>query len=172
MNKITLSWQESDKEYSRIIYLNDPNNKKPGVIRIGRDPSMCDILLQCPRVSRLHAEIHQEPEKDSFKIQNLRESNPIIVNGKKLTNGFLDLPDRSIFILGDVKIELNKTNDETILRRQRLKQTSPASHTGEISSDSSITFSQFIPLASSEDLRSKGYLVPGIVTVVWVILLF
>ncbi|MGF1489324.1 MAG: PrsW family glutamic-type intramembrane protease [Prochloraceae cyanobacterium] len=157
MSKITLSWEEYGEKYSQIINLNDPYHKKPGVVRIGRDPNLCDIILKCPRVSRLHAEIYLAPQDKDFKIKNLRETNPILVDGQKLIRGSLYLSDRATLILGEVKIEFCKFSDSTTINNNL---------------ENSITFSQFLPLASSEDLRQKGYLLPGILTVIWVVLLF
>ena len=157
MSKIILAWEEYGEKYSQIINLNDPNNKKPGAILIGRDPNLCDIVLKCPRVSRLHAEISIGQQKHDFKIQNLRETNPILVDGQKLIRGYLDLSRRTTLILGEVKLEFLELSER-----------------GTVNSpfETSITFSQFIPIASSEDLQQKGYLVPGILTVILVVLLF
>ncbi len=158
MSKFTLFWEEKGRQYSQIINLSDPNNKQSGVIRIGRDPNLCDIVLECPRVSRLHAEIFSNQANKEFQIQNLRGTNPIFVNGRKLIHGCLDLPDSSTFVLGNVEIKAIEFAETT-----RVK--TPADR-------NSITLSQFLPIASSEELHSKGYLLPGIITVVWVVLLF
>ena len=159
MSRLILSWEECGQQYSRIINLNDSNNKKPGVIRIGRDPNLCDIILQSPRVSRLHVEI-SKGENNKFQIENLRESNPIFVNGQKSLQGFVNLPDESIFVLGEIEIKLTELQESTETNGVKNNSENP------------ITLSQFIPLASSEDLRRKGYLFPGIITVIWVVLLF
>ncbi len=87
MHKITLEWQEENQNISRTIS-SEYQTKTPGLIRIGRDPSQCDILIQDPtnRVSRLHAEIFFDFNKNSFYIRNVTlnqgQPNIILVNDK------------------------------------------------------------------------------------------
>jgi hypothetical protein len=87
MYKITLEWQEENQNISRTIS-SEYQTKTPGLIRIGRDPSQCDILIQDPtnRVSRLHAEIFFNVNKNSFYIRNVTlnqgQPNVILVNDK------------------------------------------------------------------------------------------
>src|SRR6266571_4748345 len=50
-------------------------------ILIGRLPT-CELLLNHPSVSRLHAGITNAD--DTFYIRNLRPGNPILLNGKSL----------------------------------------------------------------------------------------
>jgi hypothetical protein len=49
---------------------------------IGRLPT-CELLLNHPSVSRLHAGITRDEDGD-YNLRNLRPSNPILVNGRKL----------------------------------------------------------------------------------------
>lgn len=91
MSKLTLFWRECGKERSYTIDLNDPDSKVTGTIRLGRDPR-CDVVLHDPRISGVHAEITFNPSQGNFCIQNLRESNPILVNDQQLIQGSEILP--------------------------------------------------------------------------------
>ncbi len=87
MHKITLEWQEENQNMSRTIS-SEHQTKTPGVIRIGRDPLQCDVIIQdsTNRVSRLHAEIFFNLNENSFYIRNATlnqgQPNVILVNDK------------------------------------------------------------------------------------------
>ncbi|MCB1180447.1 MAG: type III secretion system inner membrane ring subunit SctD [Chlamydiia bacterium] len=45
---------------------------------LGRDPDLCSLVLEDPKASRIHARIAQTDE--GYRIENLSESNPILIN--------------------------------------------------------------------------------------------
>lgn len=162
MSKLTLFWREDGFERSQIIDLNHPSNKKAGTICLGRDPELCDVVLHEPRISRVHAEILLNRGDSKLYIQNLRESNPILVDNRQLVRGSRLLQNGTTITLGKTKIRV--ANIE-IASDSPVKADLPARL-------SSVTFSQFIPLASAgKDFRRKAYLVPGILTVIWFVLI-
>ncbi|BAZ38987.1 tetratricopeptide TPR_2 [Calothrix sp. NIES-4101] len=85
ISKITLEWQEENQNRSCTIS-SEQQTKVPGIIRIGRDPAQCDIIIQDPtnKVSRLHAEIIFHSSNSSFYIRNATKNqgqpNIILVN--------------------------------------------------------------------------------------------
>ncbi|NJR17179.1 MAG: FHA domain-containing protein [Calothrix sp. CSU_2_0] len=87
MHKITLEWQEDNQNVSRTIS-SEYQTKTPRVIRIGRDPSQCDVIIQdsTNRVSRLHAEIFFNLDENSFYIRNVTlnqgQPNVILINNQ------------------------------------------------------------------------------------------
>ncbi|MCX7592936.1 MAG: FHA domain-containing protein [Fischerella sp.] len=58
MHKITFEWMEGNQIRSRTIS-SDEQTIVANKIRIGRDSSLCDVVVGDPtnQVSRLHAEI-------------------------------------------------------------------------------------------------------------------
>ncbi|MEA5570568.1 FHA domain-containing protein [Calothrix sp. UHCC 0171] len=89
ISKITLEWQEGNQNKSCTIS-SAQQTKVPGIIRIGRDPAQCDIMIQDPtnKVSRLHAEIIFNANNNSFYIRNATinqgQPNIILVNEKPI----------------------------------------------------------------------------------------
>jgi type III secretion system YscD/HrpQ family protein len=55
-------------------------DKPSGQWTLGRDPDLCDVLLEDPMVSRKHAVISLTPE--GFSLENLSSVNPATQNGK------------------------------------------------------------------------------------------
>ncbi|UWU48129.1 hypothetical protein APLC1_2918 [Limnospira platensis C1] len=56
MAELTLEWAEEGRLNSASIRANQPS-KHPGVFRIGRDGSRCDLVCVDQTVSGLHIEI-------------------------------------------------------------------------------------------------------------------
>ncbi|MFN3926302.1 MAG: FHA domain-containing protein [Pseudanabaenaceae cyanobacterium] len=52
-----------------------------------RDPLRAELVIGDPTVSGLHISIYYDPQQQRFILENLRESNPAIVNGRKLAAG-------------------------------------------------------------------------------------
>ena len=162
MSKLTLFWREDGVERSQVIDLNHPSSKKAGTVSLGREPDDCDLVLHDPRISRLHAEITFNPDQRKFYIQNLRETNPILVDNQQLVRGFKLLENGTIITLGETKV-----------RVANIEIASVSVKADSLVKGSSTRFSLFLPLASrGKDFRQKAYLIPGIVTVIWVVLLF
>lgn len=109
MNALTLQWHDAGQEQSQTVYENQPS-KNYGTVRIGRDPSRCDIVLTNPTVSGLHIEIFFNHQYQQFMIRNLRSQNPPLVNGQRLVQGELPLHQGSTFLLGETQIHISKVS--------------------------------------------------------------
>ena len=105
MYKITLLWQEDTQWLSQTINSNQVT-KIPGIIRIGREPSLCDIVIKdtTKTVSRLHAEICFDSTTNTFYLNNLTKNfskpNPIVVDGQKIIDRKAPLRIGSQMFLG------------------------------------------------------------------------
>ncbi|MDJ0554487.1 MAG: FHA domain-containing protein [Microcoleaceae cyanobacterium MO_207.B10] len=89
MYKITLLWQEENQWLYQTITSNEVT-KNSRIIRIGREPSLCDIVIKdtTKTVSPLHAGICFDLTTNTFYLNNLTQNfsqpNPILVDGKKI----------------------------------------------------------------------------------------
>ncbi|PAX52328.1 FHA domain-containing protein [Brunnivagina elsteri] len=116
MSALTIKWYDAGQEKTQTIYEQQPS-KNPGTVRIGRDPLRCDIVLSHATVSGLHVEIFFNPQQQQFFIRNLREQNPPVIDGKRLTRGEQALNQGSLILLGQAKIQVTgiSTIEATIL---------------------------------------------------------
>ncbi|KOR36643.1 hypothetical protein AM228_11610 [Planktothricoides sp. SR001] len=148
---------------------------------LGRDPS-CQILVQPQQyvmVSRHHAVIRPKqnlPNGQTYwEICDLNSSNGTFVNGKRLRGS-------QKLMVGD-RISLSKNGPEFIFEdvspRQTIVNNTPPSQGGKQSgilpsqSANNLTFTQLFPILSTgRDLRRKAYLIPGSITVLFVVLMF
>ncbi|NWF58703.1 MAG: FHA domain-containing protein [Fischerella sp.] len=105
MNALTLQWHDAGQAKTQKIYEQQPS-KNPGTVRIGRDPLRCDIVLSHPTVSGLHVEIFFHTQQQCFLIRNLREQNPPIVDGQKLSQDEMPLSEGSIIYLGQQQLKV------------------------------------------------------------------
>jgi hypothetical protein len=105
MHELTLKWMEAGEVRTQTLWDKQPS-KHPGTVRIGRDPSRCDIVLLHPTVSGLHVEIFYDNRKNHFYLRNLRPSNPSKVDGQVLAQGEIMLTQGSILSLGLVKLKV------------------------------------------------------------------
>lgn len=105
MHELTLKWIEAGEFRTQTLWDKQPS-KHPGTVRIGRDPTRCDIVLLHPTVSGLHVEIFYDPQKSHFYLRNLRPSNPSKVDGQILAQGETMLTQGSIIWLGQVKLKV------------------------------------------------------------------
>ncbi|MGB5961439.1 MAG: FHA domain-containing protein [Coleofasciculaceae cyanobacterium] len=103
MNEITIEWQEAGQIRQETIRDNQPS-KYPGMIRLGRDPLQCDIVLNDPTVSGLHVEIFFNNQYQSFALHNLRDTNPPVVDGREIKYGEAFLSTGSSIYLGQLAI--------------------------------------------------------------------
>ncbi|MGB3511727.1 MAG: FHA domain-containing protein [Microcoleaceae cyanobacterium] len=89
MYKITLLWQEESQYLHQTITSNQVS-KIPGIIRVGREPNLCDLVIKdrTKTVSRLHAEICFDSTTNTFYLNNLTKNfsqpHPIVVDGQKI----------------------------------------------------------------------------------------
>jgi len=108
MSELTLTWVEAGITKSYRISLT--------MTRIGRDPARCDLVLTHPTVSGLHVVIYFDPQKHSFWMRNMRESNPPIVDGQRLLSGEVEVKTNSAIALGQQILQV--TNIEIDLLSQ------------------------------------------------------
>ena len=130
---------------------------------IGREPS-CQLALD-PHlytvVSRRHAMLR--PAGQGWEVNDLGSANGTYVNGK-LISGFTVLQGGDRLTLGEDGPEFSFE-----------VQPSPA-HISTVAIDlgeSSLTLTQLFPIATTgKDLSNKAFLVPGVLTVICVVLMF
>lgn len=164
MSQLTLSWQEQGTVRSQSFDLAHLNSKSPGGIRLGRDQQQCDLVLNDPSVSRLHAEVSWNETDQQFYIRNLRNINPIAVDGQVITQGIQPIRHGTMIVLGETTLQVTQVESAPTLTVKSLPLQRPLS---------SITLSHYLPIAGTgRELRQQGYLLPGIITVIWVVLLF
>jgi len=135
-------------------------------VSIGRDPR-CQIVLDASlhgAISRRHAEIRPIVEFDvaiGWQVCDLGSANGTYVNGQRIT-GCRDLQ------AGD-RITLSQDGPEF----QFEYESSALTRTEPNVVISSLTLTQLMPIMSTgKDLLQKAYLIPGILTVVFVVMMF
>jgi RsiW-degrading membrane proteinase PrsW (M82 family) len=132
-------------------------------IEIGRDPG-CQIVLDSSYgvVSRRHVAI-RPLATNSWLICDLNSANGTYINGESLL-GCRKLLVGDRFILG---------NNGPEFSFQFVPASPVVSLTPNSQTDFGVSFTQLFPILSTgRDLTKKGYLIPGIFTVVFVILMF
>lgn len=149
---------------------------------IGRDPS-CQIVLDSGlygMVSRRHAVVRPLTQsvlsdRARWLLCDLNSANGTYVNGQRL-QGCQELQMGDRILLGNNGVEFIF---ECELNHQPHQHSSPpvTLAAGELPSshpsDHSVSFTQLFPIVSTgRDLNRKAYLVPGILTVVFVVLMF
>ncbi len=156
---------------------------------VGREPT-CQIVFKSEEyamVSRRHAAIAPSASPDGmirFTICDLNSSNGTYLNGKRLT-GCQELQVGDCIIFGNNGPEFifedatNLPNTEAspypASVREFRKQVSYDyfEDNSEYKEKDAASLSQLIPILSTgKDLRHKAYLIPGIITVVFVVLMF
>ncbi len=89
---VTLTYEAPSEagQGTRDIVFGDKN-----LITIGRDPSN-DVALASPNVSRFHAQIQRVGQR--YRVEDLRSSNGVFVNGERVEGSLWLKPDDSIRI--------------------------------------------------------------------------
>ena len=100
--ELNLEWIEAGSLKTQAIS-PEQVTKHPGMTRLGRDPNRCDVVLADGSVSGLHVQIGFEPTQGFF-LENLRESNPPIINNQPLTTGRVYLLSENTIQLGNIQI--------------------------------------------------------------------
>ncbi|WP_242022969.1 FHA domain-containing protein [Pseudanabaena mucicola] len=118
MSELTIAWTESG--IARTYKISESMMAK-----LGRDPARCDLVLTHPTVSGLHVLIYFDPQKQSFWVRNMRESNPPIVDGKQLIQGESQLNQNSAIALGQqilqvTQIMINAPHDPAPMATQHI----------------------------------------------------
>ncbi len=158
-----------------------------GEMVLGRDPNSCQILLDSnvyTMVSRRHATIRPSPTPDgktSFLLCDLGSANGTYLNGQIL-QGCQELQNGDRITLGsngpqfffEYQYQYNPQPPLGTPQPEPSKTTAAFNYSPPSPSNNDDTsLSQLIPLLSApKDLTQKAYLVPGIITVVFVVLLF
>ena len=158
----------------------------PTPVLVGRDPR-CQIVLDSENyggVSRQHVRVAPSPYSPSgWEICDLSSANGTYVNGQRLQGcRFLRDGDRVVLAKDgpEFRFELQPVmNVEPLPRptvpsaaRALAPATLPAEDPDRAPPDA-VTFSQLFPIISTgRDLTRKAYLVPGIITVAFVVLMF
>ncbi|MEC4982529.1 MAG: FHA domain-containing protein [Oscillatoria sp. PMC 1068.18] len=107
MPELTLEWMEESEK--KIETISDTQlSKNPGTVRLGRDPARCDLHLTNPTVSGLHVEIFFDPQQNQFMLRNLRDTNPPVVDGKRIDRGVVSLKQGSNIHLGQTLLTVTK----------------------------------------------------------------
>jgi RsiW-degrading membrane proteinase PrsW (M82 family) len=154
----------------------------PAAVVIGRDPK-CQIVLDSQlygAVSRQHARVSPSPMSPSgWQICDLSSANGTFVNGQRL-QGCRHLKSGDQILLSQTGpqfvFEVQSGNLQAVSKQSLPTEPEPAiaaSGTPATPSDAGVTLSQLFPILSTgRDLTQKAYLVPGIVTVSFVVLMF
>ncbi len=142
----------SDSEQTEYVLLSNETTV------IGRDPSLCNIVLdstQYPEVSRKHLKISPQPSQSSsgmplWEVCDLGSRNGIYINGQRLEScQTLQVHDC---------IKIGHKGPEFIFECQAVNFVSQMS------------LSDIFPIRSTKvNLRQTGYLVPGVITVIFVV---
>ncbi len=150
---------------------------------IGRDPN-CQVIFDAMNyrmVSRRHAVVRPiSSSADAFfswVISDLNSANGTYLNGKRL-QGTQELQPGDRITLGydgpELLFEYELIEHATVMSQPASKPLPPAAtplHSQQKAD--SVSFTQLFPIISTgKDLTRKAYLIPGILTVVFVVLMF
>ncbi|MDM9383321.1 PrsW family glutamic-type intramembrane protease [Chlorogloeopsis sp. ULAP01] len=150
---------------------------------IGRDPS-CQVVLDAMMyrmVSRRHAVVRPLPSSTdsecNWVICDLNSANGTYLNGQRL-QGCQQLMPGDRITLGydgpEFLFEYTINHQHTVISSvSDATSLPPAGYQPPTLPDSSVSFTQLFPIISTgKDLTRKAYLIPGILTVVFVVLMF
>ncbi|MDJ0796470.1 MAG: PrsW family glutamic-type intramembrane protease [Calothrix sp. MO_167.B12] len=151
---------------------------------IGRDPS-CEIILDAMMyrmVSRRHATfrpLSTSPDGAiNWVLHDLNSANGTYLNGQRL-QGSQELQPGDRIRLGHdgpeflFEYELVSSGTPTPIQQSSFTPSQPITSHPNSSLTDSVSFTQLFPILSTgKDLTSKAYLIPGIITVVFVVLMF
>ena len=151
---------------------------------IGRDPT-CQVVLDAMTyrmVSRRHAVVRplssSTDQKFSWVLCDLNSANGTFLNGKCLSEcQELHVGDRiSLGSDGPQFIfEYDLISQPTVMTKQVKPLPSASKNNGHtyLKQPDSVSFTQLFPIISTgKDLTRKAYLIPGILTVIFVVLMF
>jgi RsiW-degrading membrane proteinase PrsW (M82 family) len=140
---------------------------------IGRDPSKCQLILDSkyyPEVSRVHLEIRPVNYPSTYNSTTWEiydsSSNGTYINGGKIQQKY-------VLRSGDI-IKLGKTGIEfTFHAPTPINNNQPPLSPSNINNNDSLHFSHIFPVVSKDNkLFAKGFLIPGILSVIFVVSLF
>ncbi|WAL59367.1 FHA domain-containing protein [Thermocoleostomius sinensis] len=126
MQQLTLEWAAADQHLSQTVSLQQ-STKNPGTIRVGRDATMCDVVIKHPdptiekTVSGLHIEIFFNPEHHQFYLRNLtrdrqppKRPNPVVVDGQKVVMEEVPLHVGSQIRLGRMALQVKSIDTQPV----------------------------------------------------------
>jgi RsiW-degrading membrane proteinase PrsW (M82 family) len=150
---------------------------------IGRDPN-CQVVFDAMMyrmVSRRHAVVRpvssSADARLSWVICDLNSANGTYLNGKRL-QGTQELQPGDRITLGydgpELQFEYELIPQATVMSQPAYKPLPPAATPLQsMQKPDSVSFTQLFPIISTgKDLTSKAYLIPGMLTVVFVVLMF
>jgi len=90
LSRPTIAVPANDRSFMRVVLLESNGTHKARefsrpVVRIGRDPGQCDLIFdqaKWPTVSRVHAELHLQPERCLLIDKN--SSHGTYLNGQRV----------------------------------------------------------------------------------------
>ncbi len=120
MFTVELEWKEIDQIRSQTV--DAQQAKVPGVVRVGRDPEQCDVVIDDPgkTVSRFHVELSFNDQTQALELRNLTQSqpkgrqNPAVVDGQTVLEQPIVLQVGSQLRLGQIDVALKKFELVTI----------------------------------------------------------
>ena len=142
---------------------------------IGRETS-CQIILDSTKylsISRLHA-VLRPLASGEWEVCDLNSANGTVVNDRRL-QGCRKLQSGDRITLGQNATFIFESVAQVEAKDAARGVISPPPRTPVVSTPApgALSLSQLIPILSTgKDLRSKGYLIPGIVTVIVVVSMF
>ncbi|MBC7881314.1 MAG: PrsW family intramembrane metalloprotease [Anaerolineae bacterium] len=162
--------ENSRKAFLKQIVADGSDKRHPlndgETITLGRSAT-CQIVLdpqQHSGVSRAHAQLQpsQKFKSSGWQICDLNSANGTFVNGQAVTDAY-------ILKSGD-RISLGQNGPVFVFEAEALKvPTNPR----KPANDDALSLTQLFPITSTGgELFKKGYLLPGILTVIAVVLLF
>ncbi|MEA5582934.1 PrsW family glutamic-type intramembrane protease [Nodularia harveyana UHCC-0300] len=151
---------------------------------IGRDPT-CQVVLDATMyrmVSRRHAVVRPLSSstngKFSWVVCDLNSANGTFLNGKPLSECQELRPGDRISLGSDGPqfiFEYDLISQPTVMTQQVKPLPSASKNNGHtyLKEPDSVSFTQLFPIISTgKDLTRKAYLIPGILTVIFVVLMF
>ena len=107
---ITFQWHDSGNPKIKQKQISQTQvAKHNGIIIIGRDPNVCDLVLNNQSVSSQQAEIYFNEEQQQFFIKNKNTVNTTTIDGNDLAlNKELLVNNGSLIILGQQQIEITE----------------------------------------------------------------
>jgi RsiW-degrading membrane proteinase PrsW (M82 family) len=151
-------------------------------VAIGRDPT-CQIVLDAIKyrmVSRRHAVVRPlSPSPDggnTWVICDLNSANGTYLNGERL-EGCQELqPGDRISLANDgpqLLFEYEIQHQVTVVGAQSVPTSLAPANNDSATRIDSVSFTQLFPIISTgKDLTSKAFLIPGILTVIFVVFMF
>jgi RsiW-degrading membrane proteinase PrsW (M82 family) len=151
-------------------------------VAIGRDPT-CQIVLDAVKyrmVSRRHAVVRPlSPSPDggnTWVVCDLSSANGTYLNGERL-EGCQELqPGDRISLASDgpqLLFEYEIQPQVTVVGAQSVPTSLAPANNDSVTRIDSVSFTQLFPIISTgKDLTSKAFLIPGILTVIFVVLMF